>query len=93
VKLSHEGSEILFRFVSCAGDFIHSASTNRRHAVYDTKGRLIQMLVDGFQTAGMHKSNWDGRDRRGMRAASGIYLYRLKVGTSFAITHKMMLLQ
>lgn len=62
-------------------------------AVYDTKGRLMRMLFDGFQVAGMHKSKWDGRDRRGRPAASGIYFYRLKAGTSFVLSHKLVLSQ
>ncbi len=62
-------------------------------AVYDTKGRLIRMLVNSFQAAGIYSRKWDGRDGHGLRAASGIYFYHLRVGSSFAIRHKMALLQ
>jgi hypothetical protein len=49
-------------------------------AVYSVQGRLVQRLVDGPQTAGVHTVSWDGRDASGARAPSGIYYYRLITG-------------
>jgi hypothetical protein len=47
-------------------------------AVYDVAGRLVRTLVDGTRTAGPQAILWDGRDDRGARVASGIYLVRLQ---------------
>jgi len=46
-------------------------------AVYDTAGRVVRTLVDSVEPAGTHVAAWDGRDRSGARAASGVYFYRL----------------
>lgn len=45
--------------------------------VYSVNGRLVRTLLDGAVTAGLHQLQWDGRDGRGRRQASGIYFYRL----------------
>ena len=41
-------------------------------------GSLVTELVDRFYAAGSHAVMWDGRDRTGAGAASGIYLCRLE---------------
>lgn len=43
--------------------------------VYDITGRLVTILVDGFQEAGEHAVTWDASD-----LPSAIYFYRLEVG-------------
>jgi hypothetical protein len=48
-------------------------------AVYDIKGRLVKRLVDGRLEPGLHRTAWDGRDDRGMKVASGVYLARITV--------------
>jgi len=54
------------------------ARDGRLHlAVYDLQGRLVRELVPGsWLTAGSHEIGWDGRDRNGRWAASGVYLVR-----------------
>lgn len=47
-------------------------------AVYNTAGQLVRILVDGNRTAGRHSATWDGKDGRGRRAASGVYLVNLE---------------
>jgi hypothetical protein len=49
-----------------------------RLEVYDLRGRHVRTLVDRSLPAGTHTVTWDGRNGRGERVASGIYLYRLK---------------
>jgi hypothetical protein len=49
-----------------------------RLAVYDIRGRRVALLVDEVLAAGDHAVVWDGRDGRGGRAGSGVYLYRLE---------------
>jgi len=46
--------------------------------VYDLRGRLVRLLVDGELMAGRHTVRWDGRDQGGRGAASGVYLCRLE---------------
>ncbi|MBE0566672.1 MAG: hypothetical protein IH621_11970 [Krumholzibacteria bacterium] len=49
-------------------------------AVYDPGGRLVRALVSGPFAAGEHAVVWDGLDRRGQGAASGVYLVVLRGG-------------
>jgi hypothetical protein len=51
-----------------------------RLAVYDVLGRLVRVLEDTTQPAGFYSSFWDGRDRSGAEAASGVYLLELRAG-------------
>ena len=60
--------------------------------VYNVLGQRIATLVDRLMPAGKHKVLWDGRTESGARSASGVYLYRLKVGDQIE-TRKMMLLK
>ncbi len=60
--------------------------------IYDALGRRIVTLVDGPQTAGYKSVMWNGQDRSGAQAASGVYFYRLRAG-SFAESKKMILLR
>ncbi|MHC4363513.1 MAG: right-handed parallel beta-helix repeat-containing protein, partial [Planctomycetota bacterium] len=55
--------------------------------VYDVTGRLVEQLVAQMQHAGEHIVTWDARKLR-----SGIYFYRLEVG-SFTETRKLILLK
>jgi hypothetical protein len=47
--------------------------------VFDVRGRSVKRLLDRHLAAGRHDVVWDGRDRRGRSAASGVYFYRLNV--------------
>ena len=55
-------------------------------------GRQVATLVDDEQVVGVHSVRWDGRDRLGQQAASGVYFCRLVAG-SFMETRKMMLVK
>ncbi len=59
--------------------------------VYDVAGRLVAMLVDRELAAGPHAVTWDGSDRSGAVAASGIYFYRLTSGTDTAMQRLQLL--
>jgi len=63
-----------------------------RLTVYNILGQQVANLVDGFRSAGTHQVRWDGRDSRGFRTATGVYLYKLDVGGS-TVVRKMVLLQ
>jgi flagellar hook assembly protein FlgD len=60
--------------------------------IYDAAGRLVRSLIDESRPAGRYSVDWDGKDRIGGRAASGVYFYRLMAG-SFLETRKMVLLR
>ena len=60
--------------------------------VFDTLGRRVRTLVDAHRPAGNHSVLWDGRDQRGARVATGIYLYRLR-GAGSEITKRMILMK
>jgi len=51
-----------------------------RLGVYDARGALVATLVDRDELPGDHVATWDGRDARGLGAASGAYVLRLESG-------------
>jgi hypothetical protein len=56
-------------------------------SVYDTAGRLVAELVNGWREAGTHEVTFNGSN-----LASGVYLYRLQAG-DFTAMHKMVLVK
>jgi hypothetical protein len=56
--------------------------------VYDMLGREVSTLVNEEKQAGTYAVEWDGKDGRGMPAASGVYIYRLSAA-GFAQAKKM----
>lgn len=47
--------------------------------LFDLRGRNVRDLARGVLPAGEHLVRWDGRDRAGALAPSGLYFYRLRV--------------
>jgi hypothetical protein len=45
--------------------------------VYDTDGRMVRILQNGFQKPGVYTATWNGRDERGRDVPKGVYFYRL----------------
>ena len=60
--------------------------------VYNILGQHVTTLFKGSHTAGSYKVTWDATDKDGRRVATGIYLYRLKVGEDH-MTKKMLFLK
>jgi hypothetical protein len=60
--------------------------------IYDVAGRLVITLADRSYPAGSYSVMWDGTDRRGESAASGVYFYKIIAGSDTA-TRKMVLLR
>jgi hypothetical protein len=48
--------------------------------IYNINGQLVKQVTSGKYASGRHQVVWDGTDDRGMRVASGVYLYVLKAG-------------
>lgn len=61
-------------------------------SIYNLKGQLVKTLADGTQTYGNHSAVWDGRDRFGGEASSGIYLCRLKT-PFFTVFQRMVIMK
>lgn len=58
--------------------------------IYDLPGKKVRELVNEKQPAGYYEIVWDGKDDAGKDLASGVYVYRMKVGKN--IKSKKMLL-
>jgi spore coat protein A len=59
--------------------------------VYDIKGRLVNVLMEGDQAAGDYNVIWDGKDQSGAQVASGTYFARLETGHGTEIQKMVML--
>jgi hypothetical protein len=64
-----------------------SVASDVRLAIYDVLGREVAVLVDGDMEPGGHEISFDGTGR-----ASGVYVYRLRVGAQVA-SKKMLLMK
>ena len=57
-----------------------SSAAAGRLGIYDVAGRLLRILQPGL--GGSEPATvWDGRDERGREVSSGVYFYRLTVGS------------
>ena len=61
--------------------------------VYDVRGHLVRTLHQGPAAAGWRTVVWDGRDDKGVGAASGVYFLRAESPGAAAVTRKMMLVK
>ena len=48
--------------------------------IYNTLGQSVRQVWNGPLAAGEHRLAWDGRDAQSQPVATGVYLYRLRVG-------------
>lgn len=60
--------------------------------IYNIRGQEVKTLVNEVKPAGTHVVQWDALDNRGIRVASGVYVYTLKAG-DYVETKKMTLLK
>jgi hypothetical protein len=60
--------------------------------VYDAVGRLVRTVEGGELPPGRHFLDWDGRDDRGHRAASGVYFLLVSTGRT-AVSSKVVKLE
>jgi parallel beta-helix repeat protein len=59
--------------------------------VFNTRGERIAILFDNRFPAGSHSITWNGRDRNGTLAASGVYIMRMMAGGKAFVQKAMML--
>jgi hypothetical protein len=62
-----------------------------RIAIYDASGKLVRELLSVTLPAGPHTVRWDGTDRTGRPAASGVYWCRLEAGATRLSRHMVLL--
>ncbi|UCF06059.1 MAG: T9SS type A sorting domain-containing protein, partial [bacterium] len=72
--------------------FSNRSAGNISLRIYDTAGRLVRTLIDGWWEVGRHETIWDGRDNAGRAVTSGVYFCRFRAGV-FTSTRKMVLLR
>lgn len=60
--------------------------------IYDTRGRLVRVLLTSPLVPGAHRVTWDGKNARGERVSSGVYFYVLRSGPH-SFTRKMVVLK
>ncbi len=60
--------------------------------IFNTKGQLVNTLVDEHLRKGTYVYDWFGEDKSGVRVTSGLYFYRLST-TKQSRTMKMVLLK
>ncbi|MBN2413792.1 T9SS type A sorting domain-containing protein [candidate division KSB1 bacterium] len=70
--------------------FVLPRAENISFKIYDTNGRLVKNLTQGFYTSGIHKFHWNGTDELGKEVPSGIYFYQLQAGAQSL--HKKLIL-
>ncbi len=59
-------------------------------SAYNAAGALVGKIVAGTQNPGGHEVAWNGRDLRGRKVSTGVYLLRLEAGTVTA-TRKLVI--
>jgi hypothetical protein len=69
-----------------------STAGSARIAIFNANGQRVRLLVRENKSPGRYRVIWDGRNDPGALVASGIYFYRLEVGT-YSSVRKMMVLR
>lgn len=64
-----------------------------RISIYDLLGRRVKLLLDSFQTPGLHKVKWNGDNELEISVASGIYFYSIEMNGTRRITRKITLMK
>jgi hypothetical protein len=65
---------------------------NTELVIYNLKGQKVKTLVDEILPSGEYSVTWNGTNRDNQPVSSGIYLYKLQMGT-YSSTKKMILLR
>lgn len=90
------GVEVTIAFTVGEGSYPYAAPGASRErvelSIYDVRGARVRTLFQRLLGTGDYESRWDGRDDRGVDVASGVYFYRLQVGTR-ALTRKLVVVR
>lgn len=60
-------------------------------SIYNTKGQLINSLVDGIEQSGEHSVVWSGNDDNKEPVGSGIYFAKIKANTKESVKRMILL--
>ena len=60
--------------------------------IYDSNGKAVLNLFEGFQSAGSKSFSWNGTNQSGQKVTTGIYIYRLDVN-GIAYNKKMIFIK
>jgi flagellar hook assembly protein FlgD len=52
-----------------------------RLVLFDTRGKLVRVLKSETEPVGHYQVHWSGEDEHGARVRTGVYQYRLQVGS------------
>jgi hypothetical protein len=63
-----------------------------RMRLYGVDGRLVRTLLQQHVEPGTHSVSWDGRDDKGLRVTTGIYLLQMQTSQG-NLTHKVFYLR
>lgn len=58
--------------------------------VYNLNGQLVRELLNEPRAAGEYSTPWDGRDYRGVAAATGVYFIRFEAGNEVKLSKVML---
>jgi len=61
--------------------------------IFNAKGKLVKRVESAVRDAGTFTAQWDATNTRGVRQASGIYFYQLKLNDVAVEMRKMVLLK
>ncbi len=78
-----------------AGTVIEFSLPGKTHvniAIFNLLGQKVITLTDGIMSSGIHRIGWDGYDKDGREAATGLYFYRIKTD-DFQAIKKMVILK
>jgi len=67
-------------------------ATDVNITIFNVLGQRVQVLTDRKYPIGQHQLRWSGHGKSGLTVASGIYIYRIRVG-DFIQSRKMLLLR
>lgn len=65
---------------------------NVRITIYNLLGQQVATVLESALNAGIHEATWDGQTESGVRAATGVYFYKIEAG-SFIQTKKALLIK
>jgi hypothetical protein len=58
--------------------------------IYNLNGQLVREVLNEYRAAGEYAASWDGRNDRGITAASGVYFIRFEAGAEVKISKVML---
>lgn len=73
-------------------EYTLTRSCKAKIEIYNALGQKVRALIDEYQSAGVKRIYWDGKDDSGNQVSSGIYFYKFSTD-EFSRTKKMVLLR